>query len=27
VRVEVPDDAALLVDGAPARLHWPPERP
>jgi folate-binding protein YgfZ len=27
VRVEVPDDAALRVDGAPARLHWPPERP
>jgi folate-binding protein YgfZ len=27
VRVEVPDDAELRVDGAPARLHWPPERP
>jgi folate-binding protein YgfZ len=27
VRVEVPDDAELQVDGAPARLHWPPERP
>ena len=27
VRVEVPDDAELLVGGAPARLHWPPERP
>ena len=27
VRVEVPDDAELLVAGAPARLHWPPERP
>jgi tRNA-modifying protein YgfZ len=27
VRVEVPDDAELVVDGAPARLHWPPERP
>ena len=27
VRAEVPDDAALTVAGAPARLHWPPERP
>jgi len=27
VRVEVPDDAELHVAGAPARLHWPPERP
>jgi folate-binding protein YgfZ len=27
VRVEVPDDAELIVAGAPARLHWPPERP
>ena len=27
VRVEVPDDAELRVAGAPARLHWPPERP
>ena len=27
VRVEVPDDAELDVAGAPARLHWPPERP
>ena len=27
VRVEVPEDAELLVAGAPARLHWPPERP
>jgi len=27
VRVEVPDDAELSVAGAPARLHWPPERP
>jgi tRNA-modifying protein YgfZ len=27
VRVEVPDDAELVVAGAPARLHWPPERP
>jgi len=27
VRVEVPDDAQLIVAGAPARLHWPPERP
>jgi folate-binding protein YgfZ len=27
VRVEVPDDAELTVGGAPARLHWPPERP
>jgi folate-binding protein YgfZ len=27
VRVEVPDDAALTVDGDPARLHWPTERP
>jgi folate-binding protein YgfZ len=27
VRVEVPDDAELEVGGAPARLHWPPERP
>ncbi|HEY2776496.1 MAG TPA: hypothetical protein VGI77_01215 [Gaiellaceae bacterium] len=27
VRVEVPDDAELVVGGAPARLHWPPERP
>jgi folate-binding protein YgfZ len=27
VRVEVPDDAELTVAGAPARLHWPPERP
>jgi folate-binding protein YgfZ len=27
VRVEVPDDAALAVGGAPARLHWPTERP
>jgi folate-binding protein YgfZ len=27
VRVEVPDDAELVVSGAPARLHWPPERP
>jgi folate-binding protein YgfZ len=27
VRVEVPDDAELVVAGARARLHWPPERP
>ncbi len=27
VRVEVPDDAVLEVGGAPARLHWPTERP
>jgi folate-binding protein YgfZ len=27
VRVEVPDDAELVVGGAPARLHWPTERP
>jgi folate-binding protein YgfZ len=27
VRTEVPDDAPLSVSGAPARLHWPPERP
>jgi folate-binding protein YgfZ len=27
VRVEVPDDAELVVAGAPARLHWPPGRP
>jgi tRNA-modifying protein YgfZ len=27
VRVEVPDDAELTVGGAPARLHWPTERP
>jgi tRNA-modifying protein YgfZ len=27
VRVEVPDDAELIVGGARARLHWPPERP
>jgi len=27
VRVEVPDDAELSVGGAPARLHWPTERP
>src|SRR5690242_16795841 len=27
VRVEVPEDAELNVAGAPARLHWPPERP
>jgi folate-binding protein YgfZ len=27
VRVEVPDDADLEVGGAPARLHWPSERP
>ena len=27
IRVEVPDDAELIVAGAPARLHWPPERP
>jgi folate-binding protein YgfZ len=27
VRVEVPDDAALAVGGAPARLHSPVERP
>jgi folate-binding protein YgfZ len=27
VRAEVPDDAELSVAGAPARLHWPPERP
>jgi tRNA-modifying protein YgfZ len=27
VRVEVPDDAELTVGGAPARLHWPVERP
>jgi folate-binding protein YgfZ len=27
VRVEVPDDAELLVGGAAARLHWPPGRP
>jgi tRNA-modifying protein YgfZ len=27
VRVEVPDEALLEVDGAPARLHWPPVRP
>jgi folate-binding protein YgfZ len=27
VRTEVPDDAHLVVGGAPARLHWPTERP
>jgi folate-binding protein YgfZ len=27
VRTEVPDDAELTVAGAPARLHWPTERP
>jgi folate-binding protein YgfZ len=27
VRVEVPGDAELTVGGAPARLHWPSERP
>ena len=27
VRVEVPDDAELTVGDAPARLHWPTERP
>jgi len=27
VRVEVPADAELTVGGAPARLHWPGERP
>jgi folate-binding protein YgfZ len=27
VRAEVPDDAELTVGGAPARLHWPTERP
>jgi folate-binding protein YgfZ len=27
VRVEVPEDADLRVAGAPARLHWPTERP
>lgn len=27
VRVEVPDDAELAVGTAPARLHWPTERP
>jgi len=27
VRVAVPEDAPLEVGGAPARLHWPPERP
>src|SRR3954471_7485786 len=27
VRVEVPDDAELVVGGAAARLHWPPGRP
>jgi hypothetical protein len=27
VRVEVPDDAELAVGDAPARLHWPTERP
>jgi tRNA-modifying protein YgfZ len=27
VRTEVPDDAELTVGGAPARLHWPTERP
>ena len=27
VRVEVPDDAELAVEGAAARLHWPTERP
>jgi len=27
VRVEVPEHAELEVGGAPARLHWPPERP
>jgi tRNA-modifying protein YgfZ len=27
VRSEVPDEAALTVGGAPARLHWPPARP
>ena len=27
VRVEVPDDAELIVAGVRARLHWPPERP
>lgn len=27
VRVEVANDAELTVGGAPARLHWPTERP
>ncbi len=27
VRTAVPDDAELSVGGAPARLHWPTERP
>jgi len=27
VRREVPDDAALQIDGAEARLHLPPPRP
>lgn len=27
VRSEVPEDAELTVAGAPARLHWPTERP
>jgi folate-binding protein YgfZ len=27
VRAAVPDDAELTVGGAPARLHWPTERP
>ena len=27
VRVSVPEDAALEVGGAPARLHWPTGRP
>jgi folate-binding protein YgfZ len=27
VRTEVPEDAELTVAGAPARLHWPTERP
>jgi len=27
VRAEVPEDAELTVAGAPARLHWPTERP
>jgi folate-binding protein YgfZ len=27
VRAEVADDAGLTVGGAPARLHWPTERP
>ena len=23
VRIDVPDDAELEIDGRPARLHWP----